>query len=133
LRVSGHAATELNVAAAPNQPTVPFKFCGFLINHGVSLLQVVEYSGRWFIRDGYHRAYGLLRKGITRIPCIFIRAANFQQTGADQPAFIRYETLFGLRPPFLRDFLLNEVSATVQQRAVRKVVRVAAEEFVVEV
>lgn len=133
LRVAGHATQEINVASTPNQPGVPMKFIGFVVNLGTSFLQVVEYNGRWFVRDGYHRCYGLMQKGISRVPCVFIKARNFAETGAEQPEFLRFETLFGERPPFVKDFLDDEVSVTVQQRAVRKVVRITAEEFVVEV
>jgi hypothetical protein len=49
------------------------------------------------------------------------------------PGFYPYQVLFGDRPPFGTDFLDDKVSAFVCQRAMRKVVRISAEEFVVEV
>jgi hypothetical protein len=36
-----------------------------LVNFGTSCLQVAHYNGRYFLRDGYHRAAGLVRAGIT--------------------------------------------------------------------
>lgn len=133
LRVVGHMIQEMEVASGPDQPGQAMKFVGFAINFGARFVQVAEYNGRWFVRDGYHRCYGLLRQGIHRIPCVFIRARNFQELGAQAPGFFSYELLFGERPPFLVDLLDDSVSAFAQQRATRKVVRVTAEEFVVEV
>jgi len=105
----------------------------FQVALGPSFLQIVEYRNRWFIRDGYHRAYALLRAGQTEVPCILIRARNFAETGAGAPVFFRYEVLYADRPPYVKDFLDDAVSVTAAQRATRKVVRFKAEEFNVEI
>jgi hypothetical protein len=118
--------------ANPGGGTMSVPIFGFIAKHYASFMQVVEHNGRRFVRDGYHRCYGLLTKGITRIPCVFIRAANFEQTGAVQPGFLQHGLLFGDRPPLIGDFLNDAVSALAQQRAVRKVVRISAQEFTVE-
>ena len=133
LRVVGHVIQEMEVWPAAGQPGQKMKFVGFAINFGVRFVQLAEYNDRWFVRDGYHRCYGLLRQEINRIPCVFIRAHNIQELGAQAPGFFNYEVLFGDRPPFLTDFLDDSVSVFARQRATRKVVRVTAEEFVVEV
>jgi hypothetical protein len=124
LRITGQVVQDI--------PGQPVKFFGFGVDLPTSFVQVAEYRGRWLLRDGYHRCYALLRNGITTVPCVFMRAKNFAETGAEQPGFFSYQILFGERPPFLTDFLNDEVSATVKQPAVRKVLRINAEEFVVE-
>jgi hypothetical protein len=133
LRVVGHAVQEVAVSPGPKQPAQTMKFVGFAVNFGAQFVQVAEYNGRWFVRDGYDRCYGLLRRGIRRIPCIFIQARSFQELGAQAPGFLSYELLFGDRPPFLIDFLDDAVSVFAQQRATRKVIRITAQEFVVEI
>jgi len=133
LRVGGMAGSEIDVAIAPGQPATRQHFLGFLINFGSPFVQIAEYNGRWFVRDGYHRCFGLLRRGVTRIPCVFVRARSFAELGAAAPTFFPYEVLFGNRPPFLRDFLDDSVAVTARQAAQRKVVRVSAEEFIVAV
>jgi hypothetical protein len=52
-------------AATPNpgQPGLPV--FGFGIGVSESFLQVGEYRDRYYLRDGYHRSYGLLRQGIS--------------------------------------------------------------------
>ncbi len=46
------------------------------------LLQVVRINGRCFLRNGFHRAYALAKKGATHIPCLFLETNNFGLVGA---------------------------------------------------
>ena len=105
LRVDGSTFATVN-----GQP-----FFGFRISFGLPFVQVVEYRERWFLQDGYHRCYGLLRRGIAHVPCIFIHAREGRQFGGAAPGFFRAEVLFGARPPFLRDLLDDEVSVTANK------------------
>jgi hypothetical protein len=98
---------------------------------GSTFVQVAHYKGRFFLRDGYHRAVSLLRAGITTIPCILIEAHSFEEIGAEPKVMFGYETLFGDRPPMLSDFFNESVSVDVLQPAIRKVVRVAGEQFLI--
>lgn len=133
LRVGPYIVQEMNISPAPSQVGQAMKFAGFAINFGSPFVQVAEYKSRWFVRDGYHRCYGFLRRGIRKIPCVFIRARSFQELGAEAPGFFSHELLFGERPPFLSDFLNDSVSVFAHQEVIRKVIRVSAEEFVVQV
>jgi hypothetical protein len=108
------------------------QFFGFSIGFGSTFVQVVEYQGRWFIRDGYHRCYGLLRRGVDKIPCLFIRARDVREFGGVSAFFFRGETIFGPRPPFLRDFLDDEVTENAARPVAGKVIRITAQEFNVQ-
>jgi hypothetical protein len=108
------------------------QFFGFNIGFGSTFVQVVEYQGRCFIRDGYHRCYGLLRRGVEKIPCFFIRARDAREFGGISPSFFRGEIIFGPRPPFLRDFLNDEVAETATRPIAGKVIRITAQEFTVQ-
>jgi hypothetical protein len=132
LRIAAGQISEAQVAPGPGMPTVKMQAVTLLVYMGTSYLQVVRYGDRCFIRDGYHRAAGLLRAGIHDVPCIFIEAESFEQVGPVQvPGAFSYETLYSARPPYLIDFWNDEVAADVSQPAVRKVVRIRGEEFVV--
>src|SRR6266446_3485991 len=74
LRVVGNIVQEIQLSNDPTQAPQPVKFAGFAVSLASSFIQIAEYRGRWFVRDGYHRCYGLLKQGVTRIPCVFIRA-----------------------------------------------------------
>jgi len=128
LRVAGFAAVD---AVGPRGE--PNKVFGFTLSLGSSFLQLAEYKGRWMVRDGYHRIYGLLKRGIHSIPCVVIEAQSFEETGAARPGFFGYELLYSERPPLVADFLSDELSVDVPVPAVRKVVRIRAEEFTIPV
>jgi hypothetical protein len=108
------------------------RFVGFPVHFGSPFIKVAEYEGRWILCDGYHRCYALLKRSIRKIPCVFIRARSFEETGAARPAFVPREVLYGDRPPLVADFLDNSVTATVNRKANLTVARVRAAEFVVE-
>ncbi len=130
LRIAGGQLTGADVSPGPGVPPVRMQAVTLLVYMGTSYLQVVRYRGRSFIRDGYHRAAGLLKLGIYDVPCIFIEAESFEQVGAPAGAFT-YEVLYGERPPLVQDFWQASVAADVSQVAVRKVIRITGQEFVV--
>ena len=132
LRIAAGQVSEADVSPGPMMPTVRMQAVTLLVFLGTSYLQAVRYRGRTFIRDGYHRAAGLLRLGIRRVPCIFIEATSFEQVGSIMlPGAFTYEALYSGRAPYLSDFWDDRVAANVSQPAVRKVVRIRGEEFVV--
>jgi len=130
LRIAAGQISDALVNPSPELPPVKMQAITILVFMGMSFLQVVRYRDRSFIRDGYHRTAGLLKRQIFVAPCIFIEAQNFEQISAPAGSFT-YETLFGDRPPMLSDFWDDAVSRDIEQVAVRKVVRVRGEEFVV--
>jgi hypothetical protein len=118
---------------APQPAGLTKRIAGFTLSLGSSHIQVAEYRGRWMIRDGYHRLSGLIALGASMVPCIHIKAQTFEETGAARPGFFGYEVLYSDRPPQLTDFLDDKLSLEVTTPAVRKVVRIRAEEFVVPI
>jgi hypothetical protein len=123
---------DVEVSSGPGQSGRKEKIMGFPDHFGTSFIQVAEFKGRMFLKDGYHRCYGLLRRSICKIPCVFIRARDFTETGAAGTGSIPSDILFGDRPPFVSDFLDDSVTQTVTRTAQTKLVRVTAAEFVVE-
>jgi hypothetical protein len=131
LRVAGSQVHEALVASAPGAPPQKMQGITFFINMGTSYVQVARYQGRSFLRDGYHRTVGLLRAGVTRVPAVVIDAPSFQYI-VPQPGLFDHEVAFSERPPLLTDFLDDTVSVEGSQPTIRKVVRVQAEQFVVQ-
>jgi hypothetical protein len=117
--------------AGPDAPPVQEQGLMLIVQLKASYLQVARYGGRHFLVDGYHRAAGLLRAGVTTVPCILIDAESFEQV-VTMPGLFSYETVFADRPPRLVDFWDSEVSDDVARPSVRKVIRVRGDEFVVE-
>jgi hypothetical protein len=99
-----------------------------MVRHGSPFMEVGGYRGRWFLRDGYHRAYRLLRAGIFEIPAVIVETATPQELGAGQPWFFPEEVLFGRRPPLITDFLADELLLRWYRPARRKVIHISITE-----
>lgn len=131
LRAVTSQVADALVAPGPGLPPQKMSAITFLVNLGTSYLQVAHYQGRYFLRDGYHRAAGLLRAGISHVPAVVIEAPSFQYV-APTPGLFDHEVAFGLRPPGLADFWDDTVASDALQPAMRKVVRIRAEQFGVQ-
>jgi len=131
LRVAGSNVAEALVSASPQVPPQKMQAFTFFVSMGASYLQVARYQGRSFLRDGYHRAAGLLRAGISRVPAVVLDPPSFQFI-TSAPGLFDHEVAFSDRAPTLADFWDDSVSADALQPAVRKVVRIKAEQFVIQ-
>ena len=132
LRIGLPVMADVRVARGPGQSAKTEKFLGFPIHFGWPFLMVAEYNGKLLLCDGYHRSYSLLRRSIHTVPCVFMRAADFSETGATRPGLIPYKTLFGDRPPMVSDFLDDSVAKGVTRAAELNLIRVTAKEFDVQ-
>jgi hypothetical protein len=95
---------------------------------GSPFFEVAEFRGRWFLRDGYHRAYHLLKAGVDRMPAVVIYARSIEELGATAPWFFNEEQLFSDRPPQVTDFLNDDMILRYERTALRKVIRIHIEE-----
>jgi hypothetical protein len=93
---------------------------GFTVAITPSFVQVARLQNRYVLRDGYHRAYGLLRRGISFVP-VFVRDFGFQELGL--PSGMLPQTAYlGERPPLLSDYLDDSVSSDVMLPATQKMI-----------
>jgi len=93
---------------------------GFTVAVVPSFVQVAKVQGRFVLRDGYHRAYGLLRRGIFLV-LAFVRDFGLQELGL--PAGMLPQSAYlGERPPVLPDYLDDSVSIDVMLPATQKMV-----------
>jgi hypothetical protein len=92
---------------------------GFVVGVAPSFMQVALHHGRYVLRDGYHRAYGLLARGITQAPVVF-RDFDVGDLGVHQGLFPT-DIYLGQRPPYLADFCNDEVAAEVDLPVGQKV------------
>jgi hypothetical protein len=95
---------------------------------GSPFFEVAELRGRWFLRDGYHRAYRLLQAGVHRMPAVVIRTRTLRELGATEPWFFSEDQLFSDRPPRVMDFLDESLVLRYERAALRKVIRIRIEE-----
>ena len=98
------------------------------IHHGSPFMEVGCYRERWFLRDGYHRAYHLLRAGVFEIPAVIVQVRTLEELGANRSWFFPEEVLFGARPPLITDFLCTDLVVRWRRPAQRKIVRITITE-----
>jgi len=123
LRIAGHFAGPLQ-GAAPGPPLL-----GFFVAFMPSFVQVARFEGRYVLRDGYHRALGLLASGISQVPA-FVRDFDAIEQMVP-PGMLPQGAWLGTTPPVLPDYFDNGVAATVALPAVQKLLIVQAIEATV--
>lgn len=94
-----------------------------------SFIQVARFQGRYLLREGHHRSFGLLNRGITRVPA-YVR--DFATAEEMAPA----ETLpssawLGDRPPLLRDYHDDLVAEPVLVPVPHRVIVIHAMELLI--
>jgi len=100
---------------------------GFKIAVAAPFIQVARFQGRLVLRDGYHRCFGLLSRGITRVPA-YIR--DFDTTENLAPAgMLPQSTWLGDRPPLLRDYHDDRVAESVRLPAQHRMIVIHALEL----
>jgi hypothetical protein len=106
-----------------DDPSSPFS-----VHAGSPFFEVAQYRDRWFLRDGYHRAYDLLRANVIRIPAVIVYARTLEELGATQPWFFNEETLLSNTPPRVIDFLDDALVLEYNRPLLIKTVSVTIEE-----
>jgi len=97
---------------------------------GSPFFEVAQYAGRWFLRDGYHRAYKLLQAGIFQLPAVIVRARTLEELGAAQPRFFSEAILLSEHPPFVSDFLDEDLTIEYDRRPIIKTLCITMEESI---
>lgn len=54
---------------------------GAAFGPSVPYVHVADYKGRCFLRNGYHRAYALLKAGLDFMPCLVTEVSNYREIG----------------------------------------------------
>jgi hypothetical protein len=131
VRIQGAALHDTVLSPGPSLPAIRVRAVTFFVGLGTSYLQVGKYNNRYFIRDGYNRATGLLNKGLHIVPSILVDARSTDELGLKQGMFT-YEVLYGERPPRLADFWDDTAGGDGKNIALRSVLRIRGEEFNVQ-
>jgi len=100
-----------------------------LAHSGSPYIEVASYHGRWFLRDGYHRSFLLLKHGICHVPAVVVYAETFAEVGAIGNQFFAKEILFSERPPMVTDFLDEEIAVRYLRPQRERVVQVFIREL----
>jgi hypothetical protein len=100
------------------------------VHAGSPFLEVGEYGGRCFLRDGYHRAYALLRANVFQIPAVIVRARTLAELGATQSQFFPEHILLSQHPPRVTDFLDDTLTLEYERPPTVKTLRISMRESI---
>ncbi|NYF80041.1 hypothetical protein [Granulicella arctica] len=98
------------------------------IHSGGPFFEVACFRDRWFLRDGYHRAYALLQAGVYEVPAVIVQARTINELGATQPWFFPENLLFSETPPRVLDFLNDDLVLEYERPPLIKTLRITMEE-----
>ena len=98
------------------------------VHAGSSFFEVASFRDRWFLRDGYHRAYAFLQAGIYEVPAVIVQARTLDELGAVGPWFFPEDILFSENPPRVTDFLDKLFTIEYQRPRLIKTLCITMEE-----
>lgn len=101
------------------------------VHAGSPFFEVAQYADRWFLRDGYHRAYDLLTAGIVHLPAVIVRARTLAELGAVGAQFFSEKILLSRHPPLVSDFLDPQLTIQYESPSILKTLRITMEETIV--
>ncbi len=102
------------------------KFAGFAYGFGLPQISVVKYKGMILLKNGYHRAFSLFKKGHKFLPCLFLDTNQYQFTGGNLPGFFNMDLVMSNKSPVLSDFN-SDIVLIVPRRRQKLVLNVHAE------
>ncbi|HET7559554.1 MAG TPA: hypothetical protein VFK80_06300 [Limnochordia bacterium] len=89
-------------------------------------VQALEHNGRYYLKDGTHRAVGFLAAGLTHLPCIINKGGRERNL----PDTLPVETLLSDEPPRIADFLAPELYLAYPWQPRVKFIRITVDDFV---
>jgi hypothetical protein len=87
----------------------------FIAHAGSPFFEVARYHDRWFLRDGYHRAYSLMQSHICAVPALVIEAKSLADLGAGQPQFFSEFLDPSLTLDYKRPALTKTIRVTIKE------------------
>jgi hypothetical protein len=116
-----------------NNPNLHVRIAGDVnsplrIHAGSPFFEVACFRDRWFLRDGYHRAFAFLRAGVFEIPAVIVHAKTIEELGAAEPWFFSEEVLFSPDPPRVLDFLDDNLILEYDRPPLIKTLRITMDE-----
>jgi hypothetical protein len=77
---------------------------GVYFRPSLPLIQVARFNGRCYLANGFHRAYGLRRAGVTHMPCVLRDLASWEDVGVRPRGTFQPALLESNDPPAIAHF-----------------------------
>jgi hypothetical protein len=115
----------MQAAQMPGQPMAITFFAAL----GGNWVQIIEFEGRYFLKNGYHRVWLLHSRGDQSVPAIVTKANRIEDIGAG-PGFFPQALILSERPPLFRHFFDARLAPEVQLKSTMKVITISANQLV---
>lgn len=92
------------------------------------LVQVVRHRDRYYLKNGFHRAYHLRGAGATHLPCLLLEASDYAQLGARRGFTFDRALLESDNPPTCGHFTQDR-AAPVMLRDVTRIIHLTWAEY----
>jgi hypothetical protein len=129
--VGNHPAFEVVSLRAGQQGEDGPLIVSFMVAAPPNIVVVLRHAGRLFLSGGRHRLYRLMQAGFSHVPCVIRDAPGFAQIAPYGPRFFQEPVLMAPRPPLFADFADPELASIAPLRAMRKVIRIRPDEYLV--
>jgi hypothetical protein len=129
--VGTHPAFEVVSLRCSQQGETGSLVVSFMVAAPPNIVVVLRFAGRVFLAGGYHRVYRLMQAGFSHVPCIVREAPGFAQIAQCGPLIFQESALMAPRPPLVADFADPELGIIAPLRAMRKVIRIRPDEYLV--
>jgi hypothetical protein len=125
LRVMGSRATL--------DPKTRDRTVSFTVGWGHPFVQVAKLRGRYILKNGYHRAFALRKRGIEFLSCILLEANTYDDlecTGP--PTFFGERSIMGAHPPVFSSFFDAEIAPPMKMSTLVKSIVIRPDTVVLE-
>jgi hypothetical protein len=102
---------------------------GFIVQVVPSYMKVASLSDRYILCDGYHRAYDLIKRGITKVPVLVRNVVAFEDIKFP-PGILQRDAYLGDRPALLQDYHDESVSEEIRLPGGEKLIIIQGLELV---
>jgi hypothetical protein len=131
--VTSHDRVTETVVLRSNNPNLHIRVTKnpthpLMVHGGCPFFEVARFRDRWFLRDGYHRAYALLKAKVFHFPAVIVEARSIEELGANRPWFFSEEVLFSTNPPRVIDFLDEDLVLQYDRPPFIRTLRIKLEE-----
>jgi len=76
-------------ASADYDPATHSTFVKIEVGDVSNLVQVAHFNGRYYLRNGYHRAYAFAKAGVTHIPAVVLEMPDYGSTLGGGAGFVQ--------------------------------------------
>jgi hypothetical protein len=95
----------------------------FTVGWGNPFVQVAKLRGRYILKNGYHRAFALRKRGLEYLPCILLEIDAYGDLECKgPPTYFSEKSIMGAHPPLFASFFDPEIAPPMKMNSFANVV-----------